>query len=447
MCRLLSFRALRRLGLRVRVASAGLILLLFLGLPLAALAQTVAAVGGGLRHDNAAVWQRLVEVAGGPDKARFVVLATASEAPQLRGEQAVEVLRIHGAQAELIPMAPAWPGLDAQAVRDDPAQIARVVAANAVFFTGGSQGRIVDLLLPGGKPTSMLQAIRSVLARGGLIAGTSAGAAVLSREMFRDAPRVLDVLAGQLRPGQEIDRGLGFVSDDLFIDQHVLKRGRIGRMLPMMQRAGFPLGLGVADNSAVLIHPDGELEVLGETGALLVDLREARSDPTLPGFNLQGARLSYLEAGDRHSLSRGVLTVAASKRTMPVLIEKPLAAPIAGLDLLADGGVKRGLALLLESEAACLVAVTRPVETAASAAGAARLLAFEFRVVRDGQTRAWHGDGAQGRSGFSVERVRVDVGPVAPPPGQPRCPHSQVVQVEANGPRNPVHRTGAVQPR
>jgi cyanophycinase len=390
------------------------------GLPLAGLAQTVAAIGGGLRYDNTPVWQRLVDAAGGPDKARFVVLPTASEIPQQRGEQVLQVLRIHGASAELIPLAPNWPGLDAQAVRDDPAQVARIAAANAVFFTGGSQGRIVDLLQPGGEPTPMLQAIRGVLARGGLIAGTSAGAAILSRQMFRDAPRVLDVLAGQLRPGQEIDRGLGFVPDDLFIDQHVLKRGRLGRMLPMMQRAGFPLGLGVADNSAVLIHPDGDLEVLGETGALLVDLREARRDPALPGFNLQGARLSYLEAGDRHSLKRAVSTIAAGKQPATATPADPLVRPVAGPDLLADSGVSRALEALLESGASRLVAVSRVAAAAApSASGAsavpapattaARPAAFEFRLIRDGQTRAWRGAGAEGRPGFSVERLRIDV--------------------------------------
>ena len=395
------------------------------GLPFAGLAQTVAAIGGGLRYDNTPVWQRIVEAAGGPDRARFVILPTASEIPQQRGEQVLQVLRMHGASAEIIPLAPNWPGLDAQAVRDDPAQIARIAAANAVFFTGGSQGRIVDLLQPGGEPTPMLQAIRAVLARGGLIAGTSAGAAILSREMFRDAPRVLDVLAGQLRPGHEIDRGLGFVPADLFIDQHVIKRGRLGRMLPMMQRAGFPLGLGVADNSAVLIHPDGDLEVLGETGALLVDLREARSDPALPGFNLQGARLSYLEAGDRHSLKRAVSTIAAGKQPMRpmnlAMAVDPSAQPVVGPDLLTDSGVSKALEALLDSGAHRLVAVSRAATAApapaasgasaiaASVAAGAPLPAFEFRLIRDEQTRAWRGSGMDGRPGFSVERIRLDV--------------------------------------
>lgn len=385
-------------------------------LPAAAGAQTVAAIGGGLQYENVSVWRRLVEAAGGP-QARFVIVPAASELPQQRGEQVQALLRSLGAQAELLPMAPNWPGLDAQAVRDDPTQIERVAAANAVFFTGGTQARITELLQPGGQPTPMLRAIRAVLARGGLIAGTSAGAAILSREMFRDAPRVLDVLAGQLREGQEIDRGLGFVPEDLFIDQHVLKRGRIGRMLPMMQRAGFPLGLGVADNSAVLIHPDGELEVLGETGALLIDLREARSDPALPGFNLQGARLSYLEAGDRYHLRRDRLSVGEGKRPLPALAVPADASvePVAGPDLLSDNGVGRALAMLLAGEGTRLRALSRsPGRVADGSTGGAAAAAFEFRLSRDGQTRAWRAADAQGRPGVSVERARLDVWAAAP---------------------------------
>ncbi len=405
----------RRRHARGRGARAASLMLALCLLAVAAGAQTVAAIGGGLQYENVVVWRRLVQAAGG-EQARFVIVPTASELPQQRGEQVQDLLRSLGAQAELLPMAPNWPGLDAQAVRDDPAQIERVAAANAVFFTGGTQARITELLQPGGRPTPMLQAIRAVLARGGLIAGTSAGAAILSREMFRDAPRVLDVLAGQLREGQEIDRGLGFVPEDLFIDQHVLKRGRIGRMLPMMQRAGFPLGLGVADNSAVLIHPDGELEVLGETGAVLLDLRQARSDPSLPGFNLQGARLTYLEAGDRYHLRRERLSVGEGKRLLPAQAAPTdaRAEPLAGPDLLSDNGVGHALAVLLASEATGLRALSRSPAHIAEGATGATAAAFEFRLSRDEQTRAWRAADASGRPGLSVERVRLDVRVVVP---------------------------------
>ena len=137
-------------------------------------AGTVVAIGGALRYDNAAVWSRLVALAGGQG-ARYVVFGTASGNPARTAERVVAALQAHGAKAEHIPAAPQIEGIDlAQAVRD-PELIARVRAARGVFFTGGAQERIVDTLQPGGQSTPLLDAIRDVLDRGGVIAGTSAG--------------------------------------------------------------------------------------------------------------------------------------------------------------------------------------------------------------------------------------------------------------------------------
>ncbi|MDP1051798.1 hypothetical protein, partial [Klebsiella quasipneumoniae] len=77
-----------------------------------------------------------------------------------------------------------------------------------------------------------------VFDRGGVIAGTSAGAAIMSRMMFRDPPDNLQILKGQWRERRDFDRGLGFVGPELFVDQHFLKRGRFGRMIPLMMAKG-----------------------------------------------------------------------------------------------------------------------------------------------------------------------------------------------------------------
>ena len=82
----------------------------------------------------------------------------------------------------------------------DPALVAKVRAANGVFFTGGDQARIVDSLRPGGVDSPLLVAIRELQERGGVVAGTSAGAAIMSRTMFRDPASVITLLKGPLRP-------------------------------------------------------------------------------------------------------------------------------------------------------------------------------------------------------------------------------------------------------
>jgi cyanophycinase len=268
-------------------------------------------IGGALKADNEEVWQRIVQLAGGKG-ARFVVFGTASEDPEASAKQIVDLLQRRGAVAEALPVAPKFLWVDLSKVVRDPALIAKVKAAKGIFFTGGVQERIVDVLQPGGQSTPMLEAIWDVYRKGGVIAGTSAGAAIMSTVMFRDPPSNINILKGRFSDGKQIDRGLGFVGPHLFVDQHFLKRGRFGRMIPLMIAKGYKIGLGVDENTAAIIRGD-EIEVIGDRGCLVVDLTEAKSDPSLGAFNVQGARLSYLEHGDRYHLRARSTTPSAPK--------------------------------------------------------------------------------------------------------------------------------------
>ena len=144
----------------------------------------------------------------------------------------------------------------------------------------GVQERIVDVLQPGGQSTPMLEAIWDVYRKGGVVAGTSAGAGIMSTVIFRDAPSIVNILKGRFADGKQVDRGLGFVGPHLFVDQHFLKRGRFGRMIPLMMAKGYKIGLGVDENTAAIIRGD-EIEVIGDRGAMVVDLTDAKSDPSL----------------------------------------------------------------------------------------------------------------------------------------------------------------------
>jgi cyanophycinase len=375
-------------------------------------AGSVVAIGGALRYDNPVVWSRLVALAGGAGS-RFVVLATAAEDPARSAARASSALEAHGARVEHIPVAPRLPGVDvARAVRD-PALLARVRAARGVFFTGGAQERIVDALQPGGEPTPMLEAIREVLARGGVVAGTSAGAAVLSGIMFRDATDVVAVMRGVLRDGEETDRGLGLVAPGLFVDQHFLARGRLGRMLPLMQSRGLQLGIGVEENSAAILR-GRELEVVGEGGALLVDLADATTDAGRGAFNVAGVRLTYLGDGDRFDLRTRALTPS------PLKVQGSLVDPRAAdfepsldaapflLDVLADGAVLRAMTGVLDGPSAELRGLAFD---GGSEAAPPRDLGFEFRFYRGPDTLGWY-TSSSGQDAYTVANVRLDVAPV-----------------------------------
>jgi len=405
------------------------VMALSIGLTLTAGAQSPAprgpgvavAIGGALKMDNTAVWERLVQEAGGRG-AQFAVFATAADNPARSGPRIAEALNAAGAVAEVIPVAPKLKDVDWQRLRNDPALAAKVAGMQGVFFSGGAQELITSTLQPQGQPTAVLQAVREVLRKGGVVAGTSAGAAIMSEWMFRDAQDALSVLKGRLREGLEVDRGLGFVGPDLFIDQHFLKRGRIGRLLPVMQAKGYRWGLGVEENSAALIRGT-RIEVIGARGALLADLSQARHNPALPAFNVQGAVLTFLDRGDQHDLATGVTTPAPDK--LAGLIDpnapgfKPFFKRVSFYpDMLGDNTIANAMAQLIDSperelkglafNGRALLGLPRP---APSDDDAQPTLGFEFRLYKGADSRGYF-TGAWGGEDYTVTRVYLDVTPV-----------------------------------
>ena len=374
---------------------------------------TVIVVGGALKAGSEAVWQRIVDEAGGAGAA-IAVFPTAAYDPERSSAHIVAALNRCGACAEAIPLAPHLSGVDLQAMLNDPTLLARVAASRAVFFSGGAQEYLVDTLLPAGQPTAMLGAIRAVFEAGGVVAGTSAGAAVMSRLMFRDAMDNLAVLRGQWRAGQEYDRGFGFLRADLLVDQHFLKRGRIGRMLPALQALGCRFGLGVDENAAVVIK-GAQLDVIGGSGAVLLDLADSAHDAALPAFNLRGARLAYLDHGDRHDLATGQTTPAARKLREPRIdpaapgFEPGLQSDRYFLDFLGDGCVLEALTQLLDGPAAevrglAYRANPRPDDAMAD-------VGFEFRLYRGPGLYGWR-SAELGCEDYTVVGARLDVVPV-----------------------------------
>ncbi|MEO8383747.1 MAG: cyanophycinase [Betaproteobacteria bacterium] len=298
-----------QLSLTIRVVSA--LMMCLTAAP--TLAQGIAIpIGGALKYDNHEVWSRLVALAGGKG-AHYAVFATASGSPDKTAALIVDALTKNGAIAEYIPISAKLATPDFRDAVADPALIAKVRASTGIFFSGGAQERITDaLLLADGKPTPMLQAIWDVYNRGGVVAGTSAGAAIMSTTMIRDAQDVLSVLKNGARQGREIDRGLGFAGPNIFVDQHFLKRGRFGRMLPVMLQTGYKLGLGVDENTAAIIRGD-EVEVIGFKGAMIVDLTDATRDKAVKEFNIRNAKLTYLDRGDRYNFKTRTTIPSAAK--------------------------------------------------------------------------------------------------------------------------------------
>jgi len=279
-----------------------------------------------------------------------------------------------------------------------------VRAAGGAFFTGDDQGRITAALRHAdGANSAVLDALWEMYRRGGVIAGTSAGAAIMSRTMFYEGRAPLPTLRDGITDGRDIAPGLGFIGDDVFVDQHLLVRGRFARMLPVMLAKHYRLGLGIDENTAAVVAPDRSIAVIGYKGALLLDLGQASVDGTRPGFNVANARISYLDSGDRYDPSRDRYTPGPDKERVDAA-DPSYRGPLFAPDILGNTAVVDLLMKLCDSDQvrATGIAFGNPDGTAPERG-------FEFTFTRTPESEGWESNRADT---YSVYRVRMDVRPV-----------------------------------
>lgn len=360
--------------------------------------------GGAVRADNAAIWKRVVQLAGGQG-ARIAVLPSASGNPARAGAYLVAGLKQYGAEAFVVPLAVRMKERDYKRDAEDETLARSIRDAGGVYFSGGDQALITQALVrPDGSRTAVLEAIWDVYRRGGVIAGTSAGAAIMSSTMFYDAKTVFGTLSQGVN-GRELTKGLGFIGDDIFVDQHLLARGRFARMLPAMLKKGYKLGVGIDENSAVIITGRRQVEVVGYQGALLVDLTHATVDAKVKDFNLSNARLSYLDRDDRYDLETRKYTPSADKIDGKVDPHKPyLAEPVYSTDVLGHNTILILMSRLVDnSETQGIgIATAGPLD-------ARQDLGFEFKLTRDAGTVGYN---SATMDAYTVLNMRLDVRPL-----------------------------------
>ena len=231
--------------------------------------------------------------------------------------------------------------------------------------------------------------------------------------MIRDAQDVLGVLKNGARNGREIDRGLGFVGPNIFVDQHFLKRGRFGRMLPVMLQTGYKLGLGVDENTAAIVRGD-EVEVIGFKGALIADLTNATSDKTVKAFNIRDAKLTYLDRGDRYNFTtRSTIPSTEKLKGKKIDPNDKTFAPYFTTDafypdVLGDTVVVHLMANLIDNKQKQVIGLA----FIASGNNASKPeLGFEFRF-RKGIDSLGYFTSASGGEDYTVANIYLDVSPV-----------------------------------
>ena len=244
-------------------------------------------IGGAESHDTGAdaILERFIKLAGGHE-ARLVVIATASHSPAEREREYTEIFQRLGAQE----VTALRLGSREQANSDDA--VAIVEQATGVFFTGGDQLRVATRL-GGSRVDSTLHAR---LADGLVLAGTSAGAAMMSSTMILGGSEA-SLSTGSVRTGP----GLEFLPGVL-IDMHFAERGRLNRLLSAIAMFPHELGLGIDENTAILVE-GVRFEVLGAGSVTVIDAGPATTISLPDGGDSDGpialcdVRLHVLPAG------------------------------------------------------------------------------------------------------------------------------------------------------
>jgi cyanophycinase len=390
---------------------------------------TLVIIGGALRFENGAIWSKIGELAGG-EGARIAIFPTASSFPKesaARVSRRLEQLKI---TSFTVPVAVRnhagddFPMNFREQVAD-PRVIAEVRGATGIYFTGGSQARITEALFTADhQPTPLLEAVWDVYRRGGVIAGTSAGAAMMSETMFAHPPSgtLRALLSDEWTQGRELSQGLGFLGAGWFVDQHCLVRGRFARAIRAMLTANIPYGIGVDEDTAVVVHRQRELEVVGYKGAILMDCSAATRDADEPRFNARNVKLSYLDHGDRLNLKTLEISPPAVKAPSKIDPSSATFQPASSqrlfsADILGNTTVVELMSELLTNRHGEAVGLAFDAAQAALQGPSTEgdepdeLTGFEFRLYRGEGTCGWYSD-ERGCDGYTVANVRLDVQPV-----------------------------------
>jgi len=226
--------------------------------PVVAKGALVIVGGGGAGPE---IWKRFIELAGGPD-APLVVIPTALEDPLPAEIGETKALKKFGATAVT------QLHTRDRKVADDPTFSEALVKAKGVWFSGGRQWKFVDAY----EGTLTEKRFHDVLARGGAIGGSSAGASIQSEYMPRGHP-----LGNTVMAAEGYERGFAFLPG-CAVDQHFFKRNRTADMTGLMREYPQYLGVGIDEGTAVVVR-GGRADVIGASKVGFYDTRRKRADP------------------------------------------------------------------------------------------------------------------------------------------------------------------------
>ncbi len=206
------------------------------------------------------ILSHVVREGGGKD-ARIVVIPTASSIPVEVGENYLSAFQKLGCKHVVV--------MDIREKNEafESSNVSLIEEADIVMFSGGDQSRISDII--GGSPIHNVLVNRLINEDGFVLAGTSAGAMAMSTEMIYGGSSTEALQKGAVR----MTKGLNLIPE-LIIDSHFIQRGRFGRLAEAVARFPHLMGVGLAEDTGLVIKEGNDCKVIGSGMVILFDPSE-----------------------------------------------------------------------------------------------------------------------------------------------------------------------------
>lgn len=215
-----------------------------------------------LNFFEAGILKRIINESKHKELSRIEVITTASVIPREIGPEYIKAFGHLGANNTDVLY------IEKREQASDPEVLERLRAADVVMFTGGDQLRLTSILGGTQFDTILLDKYRNSEF---MYAGTSAGAAAASTNMIYQGSSSEALLKGEVK----ITSGLGLI-DSVIIDTHFVKRGRIGRLFQAVVGNPKVLGIGLGEDTGLLITNGLQMEAIGSGLVIVVDGREIK---------------------------------------------------------------------------------------------------------------------------------------------------------------------------
>ena len=208
------------------------------------------------------ILKRIILESANLEHSRIEVITTASQIPEVVGDEYVKAFSYLGANNVGVM------NITLREEANNEEYVKRLSNADVVMFTGGDQLRLTSIL--GGTEFHKLL-IKKYQESNFVISGTSAGAAACSNNMIYQGSSSEALLKGEVK----ITGGLGLIND-VIIDTHFVHRGRIGRLFQAVVSNPMILGVGLGEDTGLLIKNGHEMEAIGSGLVILVDGRSIK---------------------------------------------------------------------------------------------------------------------------------------------------------------------------